>query len=103
VIRQVTAATYHQVWWPNHDHLVYADGRLPVWEPTVKQFVDPDTRQPLIPWAEALEQLTEPAHVVTFGVQVHSKGILGGTDDAGRHLGYLTKYSVMLLLHTTEP
>jgi hypothetical protein len=35
--------------------------------------------------------VTEPAHVVNFGEQVHSKGILGGTDDAGRHLGYLTK------------
>ena len=34
----------------------------------------------------------EPAHVVTFGRQVHSKGILGGSDEAGRHIGYLTKY-----------
>jgi hypothetical protein len=33
VIRQVTAATYHQVWWPHHDHLLYTDGRLPVWNP----------------------------------------------------------------------
>ena len=23
VLRQVTAATYHQVWWPAHDELVY--------------------------------------------------------------------------------
>jgi hypothetical protein len=34
----------------------------------------------------------EPAHVVRFGTQVHSKGILGGTEEAGRHIGYLTKY-----------
>ena len=27
-----------------------------------------------------------------FGRQVHSKGILGGTEEAGRHIGYLTKY-----------
>jgi hypothetical protein len=94
VIRQVTAATYHQVWWPRHDHLVYTASRLPVWEPTVNGFVDPDTRQPLTLWAEALEAVAEPAHVVTFGSQVHSKGILGGTDEAGRHLGYLTKYLV---------
>ena len=33
-----------------------------------------------------------PAHVVTFGPQVHVKGILGGTEEAGRHIGYLTKY-----------
>jgi replication initiator protein RepSA len=52
----------------------------------------PDTRQPLTTWEEALDQVDEPAHVVRFGRQVHSKGILGGTDDAGRHIGYLTKY-----------
>jgi hypothetical protein len=30
--------------------------------------------------------------VVRFGEQVHVKGILGGTEEAGRHIGYLTKY-----------
>jgi hypothetical protein len=100
VIRQVTAATYHQIWWPHHDRLLYTDGRVPVWEPRITGFVDPATRQPLMSWAQALEQVQKPAHVVTFGTQVHSKGILGGTDDAGRHLGYLTKYSAMFLLHT---
>jgi hypothetical protein len=30
--------------------------------------------------------------VVRFGAQVHVKGILGGTEEAGRHIGYLTKY-----------
>jgi hypothetical protein len=29
---------------------------------------------------------------VRFGDQVHVKGILGGTEEAGRHIGYLTKY-----------
>jgi hypothetical protein len=29
---------------------------------------------------------------VTFGRQVHSKGVLGGSEEAGRHIGYLTKY-----------
>jgi Replication initiator protein, pSAM2 len=33
-----------------------------------------------------------PAHVVSFGSQVHVKGVLGGTEEAGRHIGYLTKY-----------
>jgi len=100
VIRQVTAATYHQVWWPHHDQLIYTDGRLPVWDANRKFFIDPDTRQPLTPWDQALDQVDEPAHVVTFGLQVHSKGILGGTEQAGRHIGYLTKYTVSLLLHT---
>ncbi|HET9140545.1 replication initiator [Actinophytocola sp.] len=90
VLRQVTAATYLQVWWPNHDELVYGEGRLPVWDG--EHFVDPDTRAPLTAWDEAVDQVEEPAHVATFGVQVHSKGILGDTDQAGRHIGYLTKY-----------
>lgn len=90
LLRQVTAATYLQVWWPNHDELVYGESRLPVWDG--EHFVDPDTRAPLTAWAEAVDQVEEPAHVAMFGAQVHSKGILGGTDQAGRHIGYLTKY-----------
>ncbi|TVT48105.1 replication initiator protein [Amycolatopsis rhizosphaerae] len=92
VIRQVTEATYHQVWWPNHDQLIYCGDKTPVWDMRSLSFVDPDTREPLTGWDEAVEAVEEPAHVVTFGRQVHSKGILGGTDEAGRHIGYLTKY-----------
>ena len=33
LVKQVAAATYHQVWWPAHDQLVYdPDGELPVWD-----------------------------------------------------------------------
>jgi hypothetical protein len=92
VLRQVTAATYHQVWWPAHDEPVYGGDYLPVWDIDTHGFVDPDTRQPLTEWADALEQVEEPAHVATFGRQVHSKGILGASEEAGRHIGYLTKY-----------
>ncbi|MBO0882630.1 MAG: replication initiator protein [Mycobacterium sp.] len=92
VLREVTAATYHQVWWPAHDEPVYGGDRLPVWDSREQSFVDPDTRKPLQVWANAVEQVDEPAHVVSFGKQVHSKGILGGSDEAGRHIGYLTKY-----------
>ncbi|WP_435818348.1 replication initiator [Amycolatopsis keratiniphila] len=91
VIRMVTEATYHQVWWPDHDEIVYTD-REPLWDMDSRSFVDPDTRQPLPSWDEAVEAVEEPAHVVTFGRQVHSKGILGGTEESGRHIGYLTKY-----------
>jgi len=91
-LRAITAATYHQVWWPAHDQLIYADGRLPVWDSRVKAFTDPNTGQPLPTWEQACEELIEPAHVVRFGAQVHVKGILGGTEEAGRHVGYLTKY-----------
>jgi hypothetical protein len=94
VIRQVTAATYHQVWWPAHDELRYSAEHPPVWDSNARVFVDPDTRTPLTGWADALDEVDEPAHVVTFGAQVHSKGILGGSEEAGRHIGYLTKYLV---------
>ncbi|RKT53070.1 hypothetical protein C8E97_1618 [Saccharothrix australiensis] len=92
VVRQVTAATYLQVWWPDHDTPVYGGDRLPVWDMTSKGFVDPDTTTPLTRWADAVADLDTPAHVAVFGPQVHSKGILGGTEEAGRHIGYLTKY-----------
>ncbi|HJT02688.1 MAG TPA: replication initiator [Pseudonocardiaceae bacterium] len=91
-LRAITAATYHQVWWPPHDELIYGGQRLPRWDPRAKAFTDPDTGTPLLSWEQACQQLTEPAHVVRFGDQVHVKGILGGTEEAGRHIGYLTKY-----------
>jgi hypothetical protein len=91
-LRAITAATYHQVWWPPHDQLLYAGDRLPVWNIRVKAFTDPETGQALPTFEQACAELTEPAHVVRFGPQVHAKGILGGTEEAGRHIGYLTKY-----------
>jgi hypothetical protein len=91
-LRAITAATYHQVWWPPHDELRYRREQLPHWDTRAKAFTDPDTGQPLPTWEQACQQLTEPAHVVRFGEQVHVKGILGGTEEAGRHIGYLTKY-----------
>jgi hypothetical protein len=91
-LRQITAATYHQVWWPAHNEIVYTGERLPIWDPLAKTFTDPDTKTPLPTWEQACEKLTEPAHVVRFGTQIHVKGILGGTEEAGRHIGYLTKY-----------
>ncbi|MDQ3905118.1 MAG: replication initiator protein [Actinomycetota bacterium] len=91
-LRAITAATYHQVWWPAHDQLVYDGERLPTWDPRAKAFTDPDTKTPLPTWEQACEKLTEPTHVVRFGTQIHVKGILGGTEEAGRHIGYLTKY-----------
>ncbi len=91
-LRAITAATYHQVWWPAHDEILYTGDRLPVWDTRAKAFTDPDTGTPLPTWEQACDQLTQPAHVVRFGTQVHVKGILGGTEEAGRHIGYLTKY-----------
>jgi hypothetical protein len=91
-LRAITAATYHQVWWPRQDHQLYSGDQMPIWDGTKKGFVDPDTRTPLPTFDQACEDLDEPAHVARFGAQVHVKGILGGTEEAGRHIGYLTKY-----------
>ncbi|MGH3607972.1 MAG: replication initiator, partial [Pseudonocardiaceae bacterium] len=91
-LRQIVAATYHQVWWPPHDDLIYSGDRVPVWDTHTGAFVDPDTNTALPGFDQACEELTAPAHVVRFGTQLHIKGILGGTEEAGRHIGYLTKY-----------
>jgi hypothetical protein len=91
-LRAITAATYHQVWWPPHNQLIYTADRAPVWDTRAKAFTDPDTGVALPTFEQACRKLSEPAHVVRFGPQVHVKGILGGTEEAGRHIGYLTKY-----------
>ncbi|MGH3698841.1 MAG: replication initiator [Pseudonocardiaceae bacterium] len=91
-LRRITSATYHQVWWPHHDQLIYPGDQVPVWDDNTRAFLDPGTRLPLPTFDDACHALTEPAHVARFGTQVHVKGILGGTEEAGRHIGYLTKY-----------
>jgi hypothetical protein len=93
-LRAIVAATYKQIWWPHHDQIKYTDGNLPRWDGRVKGFVDPDTGQALPEWDHATDPkiLLSPGHTVWLGNQVHVKGILGGTEEAGRHIGYLTKY-----------
>ena len=108
---QVAAATYHQVWWPTHDHLVYtsdheADG--PLWDRACSHVHRPGHPRPLTSWDEALDALdadddAQPAHVVRFGEQCKPKGILGGTEEAGRHIGYLTKYLTKSISELIEP
>jgi len=111
ITRQVVAATYHQVWWPNHDHLLYPSDHQddhPVWDQQARIFIDPCTHAPLTSWDEALDALAgdqdaQPAHVVRFGQQCKPKGILGGTEEAGRHIGYLTKYLTKSISEVIEP
>jgi hypothetical protein len=100
-LRAIVAATYHQVWWPAHDVQRYSGHHLPRWCDRAKGFVDPDTRTPLPTWEEATDpaNLPVPAHTVRFGAQVHVKGISGGTEEAGRHVGYLTKYLTKSISH----
>ncbi|MGE3255828.1 replication initiator [Pseudonocardia sp.] len=100
-LRAIAAATYHGVYWPAHDEIRYTGDRMPRWDDHQDGFVDPDTREPLPTFDEATdpEILTAPTHVVRFGTQVHVKGILGGTEEAGRHTGYLTKYLTKSVSH----
>src|SRR4051794_41725500 len=55
VVREVAAATYHQVWWPSFDRVVYEE-HLPDWLDGVG-YVDPATAVPLPTWDEALDEL----------------------------------------------
>ncbi|MFF0455263.1 replication initiator [Nocardia africana] len=110
LFRQVVAATYHQVWWPHFDpeNEQYTEGHMPVWDYLAGRFVDPDTAEPLPSWDEAMDVLDtvddlEPAHVARFGKQVDVQGVLGGTEEASRHVGYLTKYLTKSIAEVIEP
>ena len=96
-LRQVAAATYHQVWWPACDTVRYQGTHLPVWDAESGNYCDPDTGEVLTTWDEALDDLdadedAEPLHVVRFGPQVDAQGVIAGSDDANRCLRYLAKY-----------
>jgi hypothetical protein len=105
------AATYAQVWWPAATEVVYPEYREPVWDPTVDNrtdehpdapfggFVDPDTRQPLPTWEQALDALdadehARPRHLVRFGERFDVQGVLAGSPQAEQCVGYLVKYLV---------
>jgi replication initiator protein RepSA len=95
-LRQVVAATYHQVWWPPCDTPVYVDCD-PEWDEQRKAYLDPDTNAPLPRWDEALDTLDEdedaqPCHVVRFGTQLHAEGVIAGTPQADKWIGYVGKY-----------
>ncbi|MUL43086.1 replication initiation protein [Streptomonospora sp. PA3] len=96
-LRQIAAATYHQVWWPRADEAVYTGESLPVFDEATGNYVDPATGEVLPTWDEALDALdadpdAEPMHVVRFGPQVDAKGVVAGTEDADRCVRYLAKY-----------
>ena len=94
VVREVTRATYHQLWWPRMDEPVYVD-RPPVWDG--RDYLDPVTEEPLQTWAAAIaaidnDSAATPAHVLRFGSELDVQGLLAGSPDADRSVRYLTKY-----------
>ena len=96
LMRQVVAATYATVWWPRHDRIVYPLNRMPVWDADAETYRDPSTGERLPSWDEAVAELdhpdARPAHVLRFGTQVDMQGLVAGTVDADRRIGYLAKY-----------
>ncbi|MFI9556030.1 replication initiator [Nonomuraea endophytica] len=87
-IRQIIAATYHQVWWPPADEPL---DQIPVWDEAAG-YVNPATGEVLPTWEQALDHLDEPQHVIRFGTQADIKGVLSGTPDADQAIRYLSKY-----------
>ncbi|MEV7012945.1 replication initiator [Streptosporangium sp. NPDC051022] len=117
-IKQIAAATYHQVWWPSIDEVRFEGDHLPVWSERAEQaepypdgqagdYLDPATGELLPTWDEALDRLdtddeAEPLHVMRFGAQVDVQGLLAGSADAHKRIGYLTKYLTKSLGDTLD-
>ncbi|WP_046469411.1 replication initiator [Allosalinactinospora lopnorensis] len=96
-LRQIAAATYHQVWWPAAEEVKYEGSHVPVFDEATGNYVDPATGEILPTWDQALDVLdadpdAEPMHVVRFGNQVDAKGVIAGSEDADRCVRYLAKY-----------
>ena len=93
-LREVIAATYHQVWWPSTDEIRFDGGHLPVWDEHAGAYLDPATGELLPTWDDALDAIgdDEPLHVARFGDRFDAQGVLAGSKDANRCIGYLTKY-----------
>ncbi|MGW0808353.1 replication initiator [Nonomuraea sp. NPDC002799] len=103
-IKQIAAATYHQVWWPAADRVVFDGDHLPVWEDGTG-YLDPSTGEVLPTWDQALDQLDtdEPLHVIRFGAQVDVQGVLAGTPNADQCIRYLSKYFTKSLGDSLDP
>jgi hypothetical protein len=94
-LRQVLAATYHQVWWPDTSAVRFEGDQLPVWDEHTANYLDPATGEVLPTWDLALDAIgpeDKPLHVARFGERFDAQGVLAGSKDAARCIGYLTKY-----------
>ena len=94
-LRRVLAATYHQVWWPDTSAVRFDGDELPVWDEHAATYLDPATGEVLPTWDDALDAIgadAEPLHVARFGERFDAQGVLSGSRDAARCIGYLTKY-----------
>ena len=68
---------------------------LPVWHEASGNYLDPATGEFLPTWDQALDAIgpdDEPLHVARFGERFDAQGVIAGSRDANRCIGYLTKY-----------
>jgi hypothetical protein len=56
-LREVIAATYHQVWWPSTETVRFEGGHLPVWDESTAAYLDPATGEVLPTWDQALDAI----------------------------------------------
>ena len=94
-LRQIIAATYHQVWWPPANEVRFDGDRLPAWHKSSGRYLDPDTGEVLTDWDDALAAIGPndgPMYVARFGAKFDAQGVLAGSKDSARCIGYLTKY-----------
>ena len=105
-LRQVIAATYHQVWWPSTEEVRFDGDRLPVWHEASGNYLDADTGEMLPAWDDALDAigpLDDALHVARFGPKFDAQGVLAGSKDSGRCIRYLAKYLTKHVATATRP
>ena len=69
-------------------------------------YLDPATGELLPTWDEALDAITDddqPRHVARFGAKFDAQGVLAGSKDSARCIGYLTKYLTKQLGDCHQP
>ena len=94
-LRQVLAATYHQVWWPSTATVRHDDAHPPVWHEASGRYLDPATGEFLPTWDDALDAISDRTSRCTSpgsGPKFDAQGVLAGSRDSARCIGYLTKY-----------
>jgi hypothetical protein len=77
-----------------------------VWYEARGGYLDPATGELLPTWYEALDAISpddEPWHVVRFGAKFDAQGVLAGSKDSTRCIGYLTKYLTKQLGDCHQP
>ena len=78
----------------HHDPGIGQGHQLPVWHDETGRYIDPATGEILPTWDEALDGISSydlPWHVARFGDRFDAQGVLAGSKDAARCIGYLTK------------